>query len=434
MVESRPNVLLVMSDQQRADTLPSYGNAFVEAPYLEQLAQSGARFTNCRTVFPVCTPARASLWTGLYPHQHGIFRNVYGVPDQLSDRGLTDRSIFQLLAKEGYECSYFGKWHLGTANPGPFSVFQAFNSGGGHWVDGLQSFQGGTYIPDRDTDNLIAWIRARDVTRPFFSVISYYPPHDPFSAPLDTTDKYRRMAVPFPGYYGSITAIDRCVGRILAGLHEANLADNTLIAFFSDHGETFHSRDGVTSKFVCTDDALRVPLILHFPSTIGHGLAVSELVGLQDIMPTILDFVGVTIPTGLAGRSLRGLCHKIVPPETDWRTSFYVENETFYSLPESTGPVVPRTIERAVCNRRHKLVVSQDESRPMELFDMFMDPEERRNLVDELETNSSVLATCEEMLREILRHATDLNDAVGQQMAESRLGQLREVKASFGRA
>lgn len=403
-----PNILVLFSDQQRADTLPSYGNSFVSAPYLDRMAEQGTQFNQCRTVFPVCTPARASMWTGKYPHAHGIEKNVYGVPDLLADRGLTDETVFSLLKANGYQCGYWGKWHLGEANPGPFDEWHAFNSWGGHWKDHRQHFQGGTYIPDRDTDDMITWLRERDTARPFCSVISWYPPHDPFSCPLDTMDQYRRMGVPVPGYYGAVTALDRCVGRIMAALEETGQADNTVVFYYSDHGETFRARDGVTSKFVCTEDSVHVPFLMQGPG-IPADLRIDALIGLQDLMPTMLDIAGVEAPDDLQGRSLMPL---IRGEARDWRDVSYIENETHNIMRDSNAEPRARRRQRAVFDGRFKLIVEKGE---VILFDLETDPEERFNVTDKHPDEVSRLAG------RLRTEAQRLDDTLGLALAEELL-------------
>src|SRR5262245_12293272 len=156
-----PNILLIMADMQRSDALGCYGNVFVQTPNIDRLAGAGIRFTSCFTPFPLCTPARATLWTGVYPHAHNVIGNVYGVGNAFSAFGHVRTLVFDRLKAAGYATAYFGKWHLGEENPGCFDVWKAHNSLGGHWVDGRQAMQGGIYLADRETDEGIAFLRER---------------------------------------------------------------------------------------------------------------------------------------------------------------------------------------------------------------------------------------------------------------------------------
>ena len=179
-MDGRPNIVIVMSDQQRADSLGCYGNGFTATPNLDRLAQGGVVFERAFTPFPVCTPARATMWTGLYPHRHGITWNYYGVDNLFEEVASQKTTVFELLRDAGYLTAYFGKWHLGEKPHPAFDVWDGFNSRGGHWEGGYQSFQGGTWKPAAQTDACIAFLeseRARE--RPFVMVQGYYPPHNP---------------------------------------------------------------------------------------------------------------------------------------------------------------------------------------------------------------------------------------------------------------
>ena len=141
----RPNIVLIMADQQRMDSLGCYGNVFTRTPNLDRLAAGGVRFTHALTPWPVCTPARATMWTGMYPHAHGLTGNVYGVDDAISMQSPIEVTLFDLLRRAGYLTAHFGKWHLGEKQPPFFDVWEeSFNSRLGHWVDGLQD---GVYRP-----------------------------------------------------------------------------------------------------------------------------------------------------------------------------------------------------------------------------------------------------------------------------------------------
>ena len=256
---------------------------------------------------------------------------------------------------------------------------------------------------------MITWLRERETTRPFCSVISWYPPHDPFSCPLDTMDHYRRMGVPCPGYYGSVTALDRCVGRIMAALEETGQAGNTIVFYYSDHGETFRARDGVTSKFVCTEDSVHVPFLMRGPG-IADNLVIDELIGLQDLMPTMLDIAGVAAPADLQGRSLMPLIRGEAP---DWRDIAYIENETHNIMRDSDADPRARRRQRAVFDGRHKLILEDGQAI---LFDLAVDPEER---IDVSAANPAEVAR---LAGRLGAEAARLDDPLGCKLAEAALG------------
>ena len=176
------NIILIVSDQQRADSIACYGNVFVDTPNLDRLASDGVRFNHFFSTFPVCTPARATMWTGVFAHTHRVIHNRYGIDDVYEYEGNVERTIFETLQERGVTTAYFGKWHLGEKNSGRFDVWQGFNSHGGHWHGGLGS--GDQYKPEWETDRSIEFLKSELAQeKPFVMVQGYYPPHNPYTAP-----------------------------------------------------------------------------------------------------------------------------------------------------------------------------------------------------------------------------------------------------------
>ncbi|WP_306119088.1 MULTISPECIES: sulfatase-like hydrolase/transferase [unclassified Roseitalea] len=362
----QPNIVLILSDQHRADAMGCAGSAFVKTPHLDRLAAEGVRFANAYTPWPVCTPARASMWTGAYPHAHGIIDNVYGIDNAFAERGRIERTVFDALRDAGYRTAHFGKWHLGEAQPPFFDIWEeSFNSRLGHFLDGRID---GTYRPDVQTDASIAFLRqqAEAGDRPFVMVQSYYPPHDPFMAPARFYDPYRHRGVPFAGYYAAIGALDWNIGRILATLDETGLRRDTLVVYYSDHGETFLYRREGEHKFVCTDDAIRVPMIASMPATVPGGAVCGKPVGLQDLAPTMTELAGAKALSPCHGASLWRLM--LGEPEPDWRTGYYVQNLTHVSA----------IAQRAWTEDGWKLIASANGAH--ELYNLGADPEEEWNI------------------------------------------------------
>lgn len=365
----RPNFVLILSDQHRADALGCAGSAFVQTPRLDRLAAEGMRFDQAFTPWPVCTPARASLWTATYPTTHGIIDNVYGIDNAFDNVGQIKTTVFDHLRAAGYRTAHFGKWHLGEAKPGFFDVWEeSFNSRKGHWIDGKLD---GQYRPDVQTGASFRFLRRQaeqaDKT-PFVMVQSYYPPHDPYTAPARFYAPYRGKGVPFAGYYAAVSALDWNVGRIVDALDETGLRRNTMVIYLSDHGDTFFYRPEGEHKFVCTDDAIRVPLIVSMPGTIATGAVSEKPVGLQDLAPTLLEFAGAAPLQPCHGRSLRPLLAGDRAP--DWRRSYYVQNITHVSKIE----------QRAWRADNWKLIASSDGDHA--LYNLAADPEEELNVFE----------------------------------------------------
>src|SRR5690606_41174518 len=118
--------------------------------------------------YPVCTPARATMWTGVFPHQHGVTMNVYEISDALAEFSHEKRTLFESMQAAGYTTAYFGKWHLGEDQPAYMDVWEGWNSGVTHWVDGEID---GVYRPDLQTDQLIEFMRGQvNAGKPFLAV------------------------------------------------------------------------------------------------------------------------------------------------------------------------------------------------------------------------------------------------------------------------
>ena len=422
-----PNIVLILTDQQRWDSLGCYGNPFVSTPNVDGLASEGTVFHNAFTPYPVCTPARATMWTGLLPHEHGVIDNVYGIDDALGDAQTVDRTVFDGLRDAGYETAYFGKWHLGEGDPGLFDHYDGFNSRGGHFRGAPPERE---YRPDVQTDACIAWLegragatsRGRNDATPFLMVQSYYPPHNPFTAPKEFTEYYRERSIPFAGYYGSVSALDACAGRILEALDALSLAGDTIVVYYSDHGETFHYRRDGMHKFVCHDEAIRVPLIVRDPTARGAPERVEDFVGLEDLTPTLLDWAGVEVPSHLHGRPIGP---RMRGDAAGARDAYYVQNHTNVSDRE----------QRCIRTREWKLILSDDGEG--ELYDLTSDPEEELDLYQtpredvhdqfiHLPSHDERVIALAERLRD---HARRIGDEVGADLASRAIAGKRQRMA-----
>lgn len=335
-----PNVIFLVTDQQRADALGAAGNRQVLTPNIDRLAGQGVCFTNCFSVNPVCVPSRMSTFSGLYPHQHGIMHNRF--EDLLTG---VEGTILDQFLKRGYRTGWIGKNH--TYIEPILEGCDLYIPGGreksrgkypmdctpwwhGCLTEGVKG--GGTYTW---TTKAIEFMREnRD--RPFFLNINYFDPHPPYFCPKPFADKYLpeslslhynppaeqldprflrfRSAFGLEGlsddglketmryYYGAVSYVDRQVGRIVEEVDRLGLAGRTIIVFASDHGDFMGEFHMVRKAMFLYDALLRVPLIIRSP--FGGNHVESDPVQLIDLLPTLYQVFGETVPGSLPGRSL----------------------------------------------------------------------------------------------------------------------------------
>jgi len=364
-----PNILYVMSDQQRFDALGLVTTS-VRTPALDRLAGEGVRFDQMYVAQAVCTPSRASIFTGLYPHTHKLQRNVYGIDNILADPHYKLGVVWpSLLRAAGYYTAYIGKWHLGEKSPPCFDEWYGYNSTLSHWLGKPQKSQ---YRSDLETDQAIEFLE-RNKAKRFALCVSYYPPHTPYDPPQKYTDMYKLDPA---AYWGAVTAIDACVGRIIEKLDALGLRERTLVIFTSDHGDHFGKRAGGSDhKEVPYEETARVPMIVRLPGMFEGGKVREELVANVDIMPTILEAARVASPRDLQGVSLVPLGRG--EEVKGWRTLVCTEN--------CGGALAkPGAHSRGIRTDHHKLILRQRLAKGVpglyELYDLEKDPLEKTNL------------------------------------------------------
>jgi arylsulfatase A-like enzyme len=387
-----PNVLLILFDKCRTDFLGCYGGDAARTPHLDELAAGGVRFDHAYTPQALCGPARASMLTGLYPHAHGVRRNVYPAPAGKLNTNFQDIIVdpfrdgrFRLwdnfvyhLNNAGYATGCVGKWHLGPVNPGFFDTFKGFNSLLRHWVGEPHR---SAYRPDVHTDDAIRFIEA-NAERPWFLYQSYYAPHEPIDPPKEWATKF--VGKPRAEYHATVANLDWNVGRIVATLRKKNLLDDTLILFTADHGRTWIDRPGSAESIAMSyEEVARVPLIMRCPARIKGGTVWSSGVNLASFAPTILDACNISLGQGLATSGLTpslhatSLFHTMSGPD-EWRDPVILQNVPQKGIDGSLYD------ERAIRTARHKLILRKfdvrPELRPGELYDLHTDPAESTNL------------------------------------------------------
>lgn len=404
---ARPNIILVISDQFRADNLGCMGlNPMNLTPNLDAMARGGVLFRSAICNQPVCAPARATIFTGQYPEKHGVWRNGPALrPDTVTLAGL--------LRNEGYTANYIGKWHLapngGTISPGPVAPQQR----GGfldHWEgsnlleftshgfegelydnDGRPIRFNDTYRTDFMTDRAVRFLR-NPGTKPFLLVLSYLETHhqndiDRFVPPRKYENQFRDFFVPqdlrplagswphqLADYYGCVAGIDDAMGTILGTLKQQGLEDNTIVVFTSDHSCHFKTRN-TEYKRSPHESSIHIPLIIRGPGFRGPA-QIQELVSQVDLSPTLLAAVGAAIPSSMQGRSFLPLVKGENP---EWR------NEVYFRMSEFVTGRAIRTPQYTYAVSAPKRpgwqpVAESDSFVEYILYDLFADPFQHTNL------------------------------------------------------
>jgi arylsulfatase A-like enzyme len=388
-----PNVLFLLFDKCRTDAIGAYGERRVHTPNIDALARDGVLFNHCYTPQALCGPARASIITGMYPHAHGLRRNVYPMlsgrgnsnyPEPIADPFRDPRfriwdNFIYLLNNSGYATGHIGKWHLGPGNPGFFDYFKGFNSLLRHWVGEPHK---SAYRPDVHTDQGIQFIQ-QHAHEPFFLYQSYYAPHEPTDPPKQYLEHYRND--PHADYYATVSNLDWNVGRLVDALKKANQLDNTLIILTTEHGRTWIDRPA-SAEGICLpyEEVSRIPFLLRYPKMLPAGRKWQSGVSLVDVMPTVLEATGVTNQLGPPRFGLRmsqhgrSLISEVRAGRDVWDRPMVVMNVPQKGIDGSYFD------ERSIRTERHRLILRRFDVRPElregELYDLAADPGEARNL------------------------------------------------------
>jgi arylsulfatase A len=410
-----PNVVLILADDLGWSDLGCYGSDLHETPNLDRLAQEGVRFTRAYAM-PVCSPTRASILTGRHAARLHLTiwrEGALGAPtDQrllpppaIADLPSSEVTLAEMLKGAGYLTFHVGKWHLGDAAHSPETQGFDLNIGGTHWgapatyfypfrgpsgnsgefryVPGLLG-KPGDYLDDRLTDEALRLI-AEAGQRPFFLNLSFHSPHTPIECKPQLIEHYRSKLKPAfrhqnPGYAAMVQTVDDNVGRVLAALDQAGLADRTLVVFASDNGGYVNTNRGLqvtdnrplrSGKGSLYEGGIRVPLIVRLPGLTARGETCDEPVLCTDFFPTVgeLCAAGRMQPAGL----LDGL--SLVPLFKQPR-SHLQRDALFFHYPHYYPTTTPVSAVRAGDWK----LIEYFEDNHVELYSLCDDPGERHDL------------------------------------------------------
>ncbi|MBP7276415.1 MAG: sulfatase [Kiritimatiellae bacterium] len=438
-VANRPNLLIVFPDQMRGTAMGFMGEEPVRTPALDRFAEQSRVFTQAVSTYPLCSPFRGTLMTGRHAFSSGVWGNCNSRTAPAGCELPTDAVCWSdILKARGYSLGYIGKWHLDAPrrpyvdtsnNRGDiawnewcpperrhgFDYWYAYGTYDQHlrpmyWTadatrDGFHYVD--QWGPEHEADQALRFIRNeggtyRDPKKPFALVISMNPPHTgyelvpprylrryddldvealaasrPQVPPADTKGgRYYRQNTKF--YYAQITGVDEQFGRILEGLREAGLEDNTVVLFTSDHGDCIgaHGELGKNNPY---EEAMRVPFLIRWPGRIAPGRD-EAMVASADICPTLLDLLGYSaqIPPEVEGVSLAPTLRGEPGPRPDAQLYLFVTDGWDDQRRFTLG-------RRGLRTRDYKLIVERTNGRPetVTLFDRKRDPNELSNVAGE---------------------------------------------------
>ncbi len=327
----RPNVLYVFGDQWRAQAFGYAGDPNVHTPGIDAFAHESVNFTQAVSGCPVCTPYRGSLMTGQYPNRHGLVANDLCLRERASGPFLAE-----CFAEAGYQTAYIGKWHIdghGRSKVIPpdrrlgfqfwrtYECTHQYNESFYYQDDDPEPKPWQGYDAHAQTRAACRYLREEVGDKPFFMMLSWGPPHNPFhTAP----ENYRLLYSPealilrdnvppehegearrdLAGYYAHCTALDDAFGQLMATLDETGLADNTIVVFTSDHGDMLGSQ-GQGRKQRPYEESIRVPLLIRDPRHPDPRTDDAPF-DAPDMMPTLLGLCGLPIPDSVQGLDFSG--------------------------------------------------------------------------------------------------------------------------------
>ncbi len=407
---ARPNILFVLTDDQRYDDLGAAGNTVIRTPNLDRLAANGVFFRQSYVSSAVCMASRATYFTGLVERRHACnfyYRRLSGE--------LWRQSYPMQLRAAGYRTGFIGKFGVSVAGRDPSALQRDFDWWRGYDGQGKYFPEGekGPHLTRINGDQAIEFIlESAKGSQPFCLSVSFFAPHDPMQPAPEFADWYKGQTPPSKdsvrfeemaglpdAYRGAawyarmhwqqnmstperraqyvlqryrlISGVDQEVGRIVRVLEQQGLADNTVVVFTSDNGFYYGER-GMATKFYMHDESVRVPLIVYDPRLPAsrRGQAVDRLVSNIDLAPTLLDWAGLKPPASMQGSSLLPL---IRGDDVTWRDAVFLEN-----IIKERRPMCD-----AIRTERWKYIaLFEQEPLQEELYNLAADPLELRNVAE----------------------------------------------------
>ena len=437
--ETKPNIILLLTDDQRWDTLGCAGNSIIKTPNMDDMAQKGVRFANAFVTTSMDAPSRASIFTGQWEQRHGIIDNETNL-----SQDIFEQTYPMLLRRAGYKIAFVGRYGIGTEDGLPTDKYDFWRGFAGSGTYEVKDEDGTTkHLTQIIGERAIEFLQNCSADKPFYLSVCFKAPQCQegsrrfFNYDPAYKDLYADVTIPTPeavdrdyfealpdflhdsegrvlwyqrfmtqemfqesvkSYYRLITGVDTVVGKITEQLEKLGLADNTIIILTSDNG-MYLSEFGLSEKWFPHEVSIHVPLILFDPRADEkqRGITIEQMVLNVDIAPTIMQLAGLDVPKTMQGQSVLSLLQKkgflSFLQGGKWRKDFFYEN--MYE-----NPTIPRT--EALRTERYKYIRYIDYEFE-QLYDLEHDPNETINLAgdDKYErTLESLRKRCDQLAEE----------------------------------
>ncbi|MGH7504078.1 MAG: sulfatase family protein [Longimicrobiales bacterium] len=453
-----PNILFIMTDDQRQDAMSAYGNPVLGTPNMDRIAAGGARFTESFVTNSLCAPSRASLLTGLYSHAHGVITNGGG-PLYYNQPGLREEqpTFPQLLRAAGYHTALVGKWHV-RSGPSGFDQWVIFPSQGLYHDPDLLAATGDTpreqavhvrmrgHADDVAGDLALEYLRNRPADRPFCLLYQFKSPHRAWQPAARFADAFADVDIPLPrtyedrldpealrnaemaiadmpdfrergvdpslpvevrkrmnleqlvkNYYRVLLSVDENVGRVLDELDTQGIAEDTIVVYTSDNG-FFLGEHGLFDKRLMYEESIAVPLLIRYPARFAPRVEDQHIVLNVDVAPTLLELAGSPVPDWMHGHSLVPL---LEDRDVSWRDAMLYE---YYEYPAEH--CVRKN--RGIRTDRWKLIHYYERPDEWELFDLRNDPGETTNVVTR-PVHAQTVATLKQRMQVLRQELGDVD-------------------------
>lgn len=472
LAAKRPNVVFILTDDQRSDALGCMGHPHLKTPHIDRLAKEGILFKNHFCTTSLCSPSRASILGGLYAHTHGVVNNFTDYPRDLPTFPLQ-------LQSNGYTTAYIGKWHMGEDDDSRRPGFDHFvtHRGQGKYFDTEFRANNGErkvvpgYYTTVVTDMALNWIKQQEGgDKPFMLMLGHKAPHSFYFPEKKYEKSFDHARIPYPetafqlgdkpkwisqrlstwhgiygplfdwrkdfpdtsaagmlnfekmvrAYWGTLLSVDDSVGRLYAYLEKTDQLDNTLLIFTSDNG-LLEGEHGMVDKRTGHEASLRIPLVVRYPGLTTKAKTIESQTLTLDFASSILEICGAPPLPKTQGRSWKKL---VTNGDANWRTSWYYEYNYEKQFPYTPNVRALRTNDWKYIRYPHG--DGSPDKHMAELYHLESDPGETTNLIGDKKQKATIAKLRKELAERIAESHPGGNDKMP--MDEGIKGELPDEK------